>query len=343
MLRNRNISTSVMVENQNYSHRTKRRLISSNVSKSSSLLSTIKDPFLEFMQEFGKVSVPVEASCLSDVGIAVARRRTERFSSPVSDIREDPFLDFLSASRNGSAWRQETSLADIGVSVAEKNFGKNGSGIIQFAYIDGPNKHLVFAFSPPGNWSEKLMNDAISNHFDFARHFSIYKYYSNGIPVTNKRGYPVRLYGLPILLLPTDEELRKIADYILGNVNLMDCRAYSYYDENRKFFTGTKFTTWSNITHVNFAFNHLLAEAQDLPHDQFYRKHIDLIYSHFPAGKFHPSFAQIIGAPSEEIDPVLLRAEEQRVPADRQFTETIFPRYFHLLDSDDDTISETEW
>ena len=263
-------------------------------------------PHTVFQYPTAGALVPLPATSPRKPLLPSKRSYASRAVSSIS-VQDDPFSKFIPTALNSGPVSNKSSLADLGISIATKrNKGRSG-GTIQFALIDGPSKYVLFVFLPAGNWAEKLYYDGHKQDLPYARHTEIFKFHVNNELVTNNGGYPVRLYGIPVVDLPDDDKLRAMAGYILAGVKSMDNKTESFFDETKKYITGERIACWSEVAGIEFAMQHLILEAKEGPNPEFYSKHTALVCAHFRSGRFYPSFAEAIGAPIEEVDPSLLR------------------------------------
>ena len=215
---------------------------------------------------------------------------------------------------------------------------KTNTALMQYAIIPGPAAILLVKHAPNGAYTEKVQNDAIRSMAPWIKPLdpisTTFAYHVNDVEVKNARNYPVRLFGFRCGIIPEDAALVNLGNYMCSKINeTKGLSAKIMIDKNRLFFTPTRLTTWSEVTGKVYAMRHLQEEAgESIDHGNanFYEKHKDLVYSHFPKGKFTPAFAQLTGAPRDEIDPVMLEDLEKEQRALEQSNR------FNLQDTDDE-------
>ena len=255
-------------------------------------------------------------------------------------VTASPFAALLPGSRTAgntsSLAPKPLGLATFGITPSKKK-DKTNTGILQFALIPGPEPCMLVKFAPHGCWSEKIMMDSMKKKEHWLAvldpYWNTFIYMVDNMEVKNARGYGIRLFGFKCGIVPEDEALVAIGNHICSTLNAVPGNSVKVeIDKARLFFTSTRLTTWSYVTGDVFALRHLQEQAGESVNPGFYAEHTDLLHAHFASGALHPDFAMIVGAPRDQIDPVLLAEVEKR----QQELEGGLAPGFNLPEAEDD-------
>ena len=238
--------------------------------------------------------------------------------------KSDPFASMAASFSPGSDSRSVStssgsplkSLSDFGIKAAAEE-DRSNKGLLQFALIPLPISCLLVKFAPNGFWAEKIMNDALRAKAPWLMPLMpipiTFNFFHKGSPVKNDRGYNIRMFGFNCGNEPEDDALLELGKHICNEINKTEGNnTVCEIQKDRLFFTATRLTTWNEVCGPTFALRHLQEQARESVHRLFYEQHKDLVHAHFAPGTFSPVFAQMTGAPREEIDPEMLELHEQR-------------------------------
>jgi hypothetical protein len=168
------------------------------------------------------------------------------------------------------------------------------------------------------SWSEKILFDAVSKQVGWVKNLELSsnmpKWFDGNKEMKNSRGYPIRLFLLPLATMPTPESVDGIVALICDNVNAQPGNSTNMSPGSTSaWLPGSGPAVWSDVLGTDNALGELFRRT-GFPRSggNFFFTYRDLIRTYFHPNSFSVSLQTLLQAPETEVH------QSQRDPPPRR-------------------------
>lgn len=217
-----------------------------------------------------------------------------------SDIKETPSIqtDFLKGFSFGSP--SSTSRPKPTPKIS------NTATIHGFLIKKGADKALIQFFRSSGKtFQEKCLVDSIRNEVPWTKKCNFERYTipwcDNGQEMTSSSGYPIRLFVIPLLDIPSNENIFNLARFIVQNINA-DPNNYNDAIFDEKGYWWSQPGHWQNVIDTKASLRRIRNRCGESTGEDWWRQHAQTVLSHFATGTMSSSLIKVLHAPNNMMD-----------------------------------------